>query len=44
MNHSYWHIQTTEKPLFPDIEWNKPERRLAPGPRAQLLVSKALLQ
>jgi len=27
MNHSYWHKQTIEKPLFPDIEWSKPERR-----------------
>lgn len=25
--HSYWHKQTASKPLFPDIEWNKPERR-----------------
>lgn len=27
MDTSYWHTQTTVKPLFPDIEWNKPERR-----------------
>lgn len=27
MDHSYWRIQTASKPLFPDIEWNKPERR-----------------
>lgn len=27
MDLSYWRTQTTEKPLFPDIEWNKPERR-----------------
>lgn len=25
--HSYWHRQTADKPLFPDVEWNKPERR-----------------
>lgn len=27
MDHTYWHKQTAEKPLFPDIEWSKPERR-----------------
>jgi hypothetical protein len=27
MQPSYWRKQTTTKPLFPDIEWNKPERR-----------------
>lgn len=27
MDHSYWQTQTSTKPLFPDIEWNKPERR-----------------
>ena len=25
--HDYWKQQTTEKPLFPDIEWAKPEQR-----------------
>lgn len=25
--HSYWQKQTASKPLYPDIEWNKPERR-----------------
>ncbi len=25
--HPYWQKQTAEKPLFPDIEWSKPERR-----------------
>lgn len=25
--HTYWHKQDPAKPLFPDIEWNKPERR-----------------
>ena len=23
----YWHVQTAEKPLYPDVEWNKPEQR-----------------
>lgn len=27
MDQSYWQQQTASKPLFPDIEWNKPERR-----------------
>jgi len=27
MDHSYWQKQTDEKPLFPDLEWSKPERR-----------------
>lgn len=27
MDHTYWHTQDPAKPLFPDIEWNKPERR-----------------
>lgn len=26
MDLSYWQKQTPEKPLYPDIEWNKPER------------------
>lgn len=25
--HPYWHKQLADKPLYPDIEWNKPERR-----------------
>lgn len=25
--HSYWQTQQAGKPLFPDIEWSKPERR-----------------
>ena len=24
---NYWQKQTAESPLFPDVEWNKPERR-----------------
>lgn len=31
MDHSYWQQQTAEKPLFPDIEWSKPEQRSARG-------------
>lgn len=27
MDHTYWQKQTASKPLFPDIEWSKPERR-----------------
>ena len=27
----YWHQQTTEAPLFPDIEWQKPEQRSRRG-------------
>lgn len=26
MDASYWQTQATTKPLYPDIEWNKPER------------------
>lgn len=27
MDYTYWKKQTVSKPLFPDIEWSKPERR-----------------
>jgi len=27
MDYSYWKKQTSDKPLYPDIEWSKPERR-----------------
>jgi NAD(P)H-hydrate repair Nnr-like enzyme with NAD(P)H-hydrate dehydratase domain len=27
----YWHRQTVEKPLFPDLIWNRPENRLHAG-------------
>lgn len=27
MDHTYWRTQTSDKPLFPDIEWAKPVRR-----------------
>lgn len=29
--HTYWRKQTHEKPLYPDIEWNKPEQRSQAG-------------
>lgn len=29
--HSYWQKQLSTKPLFPDIEWNKPEQRAHAG-------------
>lgn len=29
--HPYWQRQTPGKPLFPDIEWNKPEQRTHAG-------------
>lgn len=29
--HSYWQKQSSTKPLFPDIEWNKPEQRTRAG-------------
>lgn len=31
MQHDYWQRQTTEKPLFPDIAWSKPEQRSQAG-------------
>ncbi len=31
MEHPYWHKQTTDKPLYPDIEWSKPEQRSSRG-------------
>lgn len=31
MNLSYWRKQTASKPLFPDIEWGKPEQRSMAG-------------
>lgn len=27
----YWQIQSPDKPLFPDVEWNKPEQRSLRG-------------
>jgi NAD(P)H-hydrate repair Nnr-like enzyme with NAD(P)H-hydrate dehydratase domain len=29
--HSYWHKQTPGKPLYPDLEWSKPEQRSRAG-------------
>jgi ADP-dependent NAD(P)H-hydrate dehydratase / NAD(P)H-hydrate epimerase len=29
--HSYWQKQSSTKPLFPEIEWNKPEQRSHAG-------------
>jgi len=30
-SHPYWHKQTIDKPLYPDIEWSKPEQRTHRG-------------
>ena len=31
MDHSYWKRQTPTQPLYPDIEWSKPEQRALAG-------------
>ena len=31
MNPAYWRRQTADKPLFPDVEWSKPEQRSLAG-------------
>lgn len=31
MEHSYWQTQSSTKPLFPDIEWEKPEQKSYAG-------------
>jgi NAD(P)H-hydrate repair Nnr-like enzyme with NAD(P)H-hydrate dehydratase domain len=31
LDNTYWKKQTTNKPLYPDIEWNKPEQRSQAG-------------
>ena len=31
MTPTYWHKQTTDKPLFPDLIWGRPENRQAAG-------------
>jgi hypothetical protein len=31
MEYSYWKKQTSEKPLYPNIEWSKPEQRSQSG-------------
>ena len=31
MDKSYWHKQTTDKPLFPDLAWSRPENKRQAG-------------
>ncbi len=31
MEHTYWQKQSVDKPLFPDIEWSKPEQKSQAG-------------
>ena len=31
MDHTYWHKQTTDQPLFPDLLWSRPENRANAG-------------
>ncbi len=31
MDHAYWHRQTADRPLYPDIEWSKPEQKSRRG-------------
>src|SRR3982750_3265194 len=31
MERTYWHKQTPEKPLFPDLLWSRPENRAHAG-------------
>lgn len=31
MEHPYWQRQTTEKPLFPDLLWSRPENKMYAG-------------
>jgi NAD(P)H-hydrate repair Nnr-like enzyme with NAD(P)H-hydrate dehydratase domain len=31
MQHDYWQRQTAKEPLFPDIEWEKPEQKAHAG-------------
>lgn len=31
MEHTYWHRQTPGNPLFPDIEWSRPEQKTLAG-------------
>lgn len=31
MEHPYWHKQTLAQPLYPDIEWSKPEQKSKAG-------------
>jgi len=31
MDHTYWHRQTSDKPLFPDLLWSRPENQQTAG-------------
>lgn len=31
MDHTYWHRQTAQKPLFPDLLWSRPEHKAQAG-------------
>ena len=31
MDRTYWHKQTVEKPLFPDILWSRPQNKRQAG-------------
>lgn len=31
MDNTYWHKQSSTKPLFPEIEWNRPEQKTRAG-------------
>lgn len=31
MDHTYWHKQTSEQPLFPDLLWSRPENKKQAG-------------
>jgi len=31
MDHTYWHKQATNKPLFPELEWSRPENKAFAG-------------
>lgn len=31
MKPNYWHTQTTDKPLFPELEWSRPENKMHAG-------------
>ena len=31
MDHTYWHKQTSDKPLFPDLLWSRPENKRQAG-------------
>lgn len=31
MDHTYWQRQTRDKPLFPDLQWSRPEHKMQAG-------------